>query len=441
MKVLISNAYSRHNKGDAAILSAMIQEVDLRFPASEIVISTMDPVDEGETFDDRAEMITSPFYEAVYRRRSAPRRVLRTVVVVAMTFVWTTVRRLGLRPPGLPFEKGLDRFLNTVDEADVILAAGGGYLQADGSLRSGVSLLLHLQSLWIAGALGKPVCLVAQSIGPFSNRVLRWVARRSLNRVDLVIAREEITLNVLREMGVRQDTVHRAADLAFLFDSDQRDSMSDYLTLVGGDVDAPKVCITARRCLPERLQRRFEEALAVFADVLVADGFQVVFVPQCTSELHNDDDRVVEERIMKRMKASHRALLIREMLDHRQTRGLYENMAFVVATRMHSAIFALTAMVPTLALAYEFKTNGVMDELGLGEWVIPVEEASPEILCGAFARLRQSREQYLEGLPSGLERCRDDARRSMRLVEDLISAEERKEGESASGSDLRAEDR
>ncbi len=44
---------------------------------------------------------------------------------------------------------------------------------------------------------------------------------------------------------------------------------------------------------------------------------------------------------------------------------------------------AVQAHVPTLSLSYAGKAWNFMNENGLGEWVIPVEEVYPDILGNA----------------------------------------------------------
>ena len=52
----------------------------------------------------------------------------------------------------------------------------------------------------------------------------------------------------------------------------------------------------------------------------------------------------------------------------------------VIATRMHFSILALLTGTPVIAIAYEFKTLELFRSLGMGDFVIPIEDSSAEWL-------------------------------------------------------------
>jgi colanic acid/amylovoran biosynthesis protein len=56
----------------------------------------------------------------------------------------------------------------------------------------------------------------------------------------------------------------------------------------------------------------------------------------------------------------------------------------IVATRMHAAILGLSAGTPVLAIDYEDKARRLFRNLGVPEWSVDIESASPERLCQAW---------------------------------------------------------
>jgi colanic acid/amylovoran biosynthesis protein len=69
-----------------------------------------------------------------------------------------------------------------------------------------------------------------------------------------------------------------------------------------------------------------------------------------------------------------------------------------VGTRFHSVIFGLTSFVPALAIQYEHKTLGIMRQLGLEKWVIPIEQVTGQYLISLFDELIKSRDDYIKKL-------------------------------------------
>ena len=55
-------------------------------------------------------------------------------------------------------------------------------------------------------------------------------------------------------------------------------------------------------------------------------------------------------------------------------------MDYFVGTRMHSNIFATSMAVPTTAIAYEKKTNGIMETVGLQNYVVEINDITAEEL-------------------------------------------------------------
>jgi colanic acid/amylovoran biosynthesis protein len=153
--------------------------------------------------------------------------------------------------------------------------------------------------------------------------------------------------------------------------------------------DEIQVGLTVRRWFRrESDQLRYEQVLASFVDWLIAARrARAIFVPQVTHTLADDDDRTVARRIVGRMKHPDGALLLDRELRPGEIKDLCGRMTYFVGTRMHSAIFALSMGVPVLAIGYLPKTAGLMEELGLSEWTLPIESLEDDKLRHAYDRL------------------------------------------------------
>jgi colanic acid/amylovoran biosynthesis protein len=96
------------------------------------------------------------------------------------------------------------------------------------------------------------------------------------------------------------------------------------------------------------------------------------------------------------------AYLIEKSLTNYQTKAVIEQLDYMVGTRFHGVIFALTGYVPSIAIEYEHKTRGIMSDLGLAEWVIHIEDVTAPKLSKLFIDLDNSRHAYLETLNNNL---------------------------------------
>ena len=67
-------------------------------------------------------------------------------------------------------------------------------------------------------------------------------------------------------------------------------------------------------------------------------------------------------------------------------------MDYFIGTRMHSNIFAITSNVKTIAIAYEPKTVGIMDMLGLSSYVIQMGKITEKKLTRLFDVMKNDKE-------------------------------------------------
>jgi colanic acid/amylovoran biosynthesis protein len=115
----------------------------------------------------------------------------------------------------------------------------------------------------------------------------------------------------------------------------------------------------------------------------------VVIIPQVSDSY--------EKRIMqlaaKILKNRKNVLVIDEDLKPEKVMYLIGRMDIFIGTRMHSNISALIMNVPTLAVAYEHKTWGIMSQVGLKEWVIGIEIINEHDLSLKFDELFRRRDE------------------------------------------------
>ena len=99
-----------------------------------------------------------------------------------------------------------------------------------------------------------------------------------------------------------------------------------------------------------------------------------VFIPQVT--VSTGDDTVIAEEIKNRLpeKYQNKFIIKRDDWSPSEIKSLIANMDYFVGTRMHSNIFATSMCVPTTAIAYEKKTNGIMETVGLENYIIEIDD-------------------------------------------------------------------
>jgi colanic acid/amylovoran biosynthesis protein len=279
--------------------------------------------------------------------------------------------------------------------ATVAIRGGGGV----GQDSWGPGVLIHVAQVLAALVSGVPVVCLGQSVGPFRSARLRSLVGAVLRRTDAVVLRESESLATIHAMRIAPERLQSGTDMAFALDRDRPARC----------VTAPRsgrlrVGVTARNwSFPHALdrhaaQQRYENALVEALEHLLAvHDAEIVFLPQVIGP-GNDDDRLVERRLAARLKRPDRVRVIEDDLAPSALIEMLGEMDMLLATRFHSAIFAMLARVPVVAIAYEHKTTGIMRRMDLGQWIVPIETVSGARLIELIAAQLAQREAVIATL-------------------------------------------
>lgn len=397
MNILITHVFSSKNKGDAAILRAVEESFLRANPEAQLNIVTTET--QGNI---GSNTFYSFFYLGFYKVGNPIWKIFRTLYVLKASTIWAFFYGLGIRLDFL-LTKELLRTFNAYIKADAIVPVGGGYITGKNNIHGTLTVIFQLHAVLVPVLMKKAVFMYSQSIGPFGNALQKWASKIVLSKVHTIYLREDFSLETLRKIGVKEKIIIRSPDAAFAFRSQEKANMKELLISRGVAFNKQIVGITVKHFLSEDKQKIYERSVASFIMDLQKSGeYYVVMIPQVTSAEHNDDDRVVSRRVLGRLPTKENIIFMEDELNDKQLKGIYENLNFLVGTRMHSCIFTLTGVVPVLAIQYEYKTGGIMKDLGLYEWVMFMEEVREENLKEKFKELVKNKESYLAQLNSAL---------------------------------------
>jgi colanic acid/amylovoran biosynthesis protein len=396
LNIVVINAYVRENAGDAALLSVCLRHVQEAFPDADLAIAGMEDAAVHPAFEGVRNIGSIRRYVAD-GTATLPRRLLRKAMLgLAGTAAVTLPRplaRILLRV--LPAEAR--REAEAVIGADLVVSMGGGYVLARPGLDGYQNVFFVLLPALLAQKAGVPVVWAPQSFGPFPAAVQRRLVGRVMRRSAAVLAREDVSVGELLACGVPADRIERAVDAGFAFEPERR---IDWRSRLGVGRDERLVGVTARRWLPATAQERYERELARTIDAVQATGAHVVLIPQVSTDYLGDDDRICERRIAGHCTSG--PLLVDEVVDYRDLKGLYDECTLLIGTRFHSVIFSLTSDVPCVAIEYEHKTRGIMADLGLGEWVLPIADVTHDRLWPLVEPLLKDPAPYRQILDANL---------------------------------------
>ncbi len=390
MKILVTNVYSYKNKGDAAIVVALVSEIRRAWQNPDILIQTTDITHDDGQYG--APIASSLPWIMLSSRRSDVLLVRLTSLIGQLLglIVYLGARRhFHLRLDGI-LTKSLSAFVRQIDQTDLIIACGGGYLRTASSSPSNAILLLVTCLNFLAGYyLRKPTYLYSQSIGPVHGWLQRLILHFSLNRVSLIEPREGITERFLHQLQLNPP-IQRTADPVFLLRGQSRPAP---VKLQPAKI---QVGITVRSWFggDQRLDR-YIQAFAATIDYLAEyQNAHIYYLPQVIAANFGDDDRLIAERVQRQLHHPQAFTLLTQDLHPLELVELCSRFDFFIGTRMHSNIFALINEVPVIAIEYEHKTRGIMEALGLGEMVVSINDVTAPLLQDRVEKLMTRRHHY-----------------------------------------------
>jgi colanic acid/amylovoran biosynthesis protein len=369
MNILILNTHSVLNSGDAAIVLGQIGLLRELFGDPRIVATSRTPR------RDRG------FYERLGVDVLPP--VFQTPSVFG-----SPVRGFAGCARGAVSVSGKRRLFAEVRRADVVISSGGGYFFSTRRALPGPMFWQAYAHVAMALRVGQPVVFAPQSFGPFRNRAAAAALRRLLSHRDArrVLAREEVSLELLHRLlgAAARDRIALCPDLAFLFEPPEPRPDEPAVPRV----PRPVLAVTARDWLfPDRPHSQRVAARQGYLGALAAacaefhrrsNGSIVVFA-QARGPGRLEDDRPISRELVAALHdtvpASHVAFA--ELPDDAPPErivSVIRTADAVLASRFHSAILAMLAGRPAVALGYQPKSIGMMKMLGLERYCLPMDD-------------------------------------------------------------------
>ena len=381
MRILLTGTYNSANKGDAAMELGALQAIRELAPDSQVTVLS--------PFPD----LDAPFYAPVPVRRCNRRNLLSATFDLFRAAAWRLLFGRSQRPNGL-----LSEPLRLVHDADLVIDLSGDMLTDEYGPHVAYS---HYVPLLRALILGRPYFICAQSLGPFTwtRPLARWLLRRAAD----VTVRDSISRNYVASMSVRNPAPKQTADLAFLLRPAGPDRLQEILRTENcvDPAGKPLLGISVSQLIEEKfLATRREGAGDAFVRLMQQVvgraarewGARVIFVAHVTGPSRGKDDRVIAARIAAGIGAGIESTVLAGDYRPEELKAIIATCRVFCGARMHANIAALSSGVPTVAISYSHKTDGIMSDFGVGDFVAPVATMTEAALDALMARAFRERE-------------------------------------------------
>jgi len=244
-----------------------------------------------------------------------------------------------------------------------LFIAGGGSLIQD--ITSTKSLMYYLYCIKLAKKLGLKVMLYANGIGPVTKQRNKKAVKKVLNLADVITLRDADSFEFLRELGITNPKITVTGDPAFGLSSCDKEGADKILKDLG--IDGKFIAVSARNLTGGADD--FAKSFAKMMDYIAQKtGCTPVFIP-----MQYEKDKKISLKIIENM--SNKAVFADKMLNVSEIMGITSMAESVIAVRLHMLIFGVAAAKSVLGVNYDPKVKSFMDSAGLNYCLEPSEIA------------------------------------------------------------------
>ena len=397
--VLVVNQHG-DNRGDEAALLAMCSGIEAELgPTQFTVIHQFNNAAAGPMLRPDAQWIT-----------------LKLPVGEAIRFVaYLALRIFRLRPQFLLGSLG-KKTIHAYETADVVVSAPGGPYFGD--LYIGHEAV-HWLYVWIAKLHRVPAMLYATSAGPFHKKWANPFRRYTYRCFSRLFVREEISAGHIRGLfagrrhGVNVEvSIDSALQVAI---APQERQHADAQLIVVSAIHWPYPNDPSPQLRQKEYDTSVIEAVKIFAE---SGPTHVVFVPQLYGSMHRDTPYL--EALARLLPANISCEVLSDAKSSNEQRALFAAADWVIAGRYHPAVFAVSAAVPVLCIAYEHKATGVLQAAGVPDAVMSIDEVTVEVVQAKARELLAVRADLSARLQVAQVALREVSSRTSGAVAELV---------------------
>jgi colanic acid/amylovoran biosynthesis protein len=347
MKIILSGITSFRNHGVEALVTTTLDQLRQRLPGSEFLV--LDRVPEFDASRVRDKDVRF-HYDHTARPLYSSR--VRQILVNLSNYV----ERIDGNYQGTVRE---------IKSGSAVVASGGDVFASEYGHRS---LLSHLRPLELARQFGVPYFFHAQSIGPFKTDADRTSFLTVAKGAAAITVREKLSYDyVTGELGLPASLVTHTADPAFLLPLPASQTLEHMRAHYGFESGRPTVALSTSQAICNWTNSNYDQHFVSWCRVIewlrTALDAHIVLIPHVQEISVKNDDRILATELIRHFRFDPHLRLAGGDYTASEFKGLISQCDLVVAERMHAALAGLSSGVPTVAVGYSIKAEGIISDL------------------------------------------------------------------------------
>lgn len=323
--------------------------------------------------------------------------------------------------------EGLATVYRTIRDSDLFILGGGGLLH-DHTARV---VPYWLSRVLLARIARTPIYFYAQGVGPINRMFSRFLIRWLVNKVDYITVRDQPSVKLLGELGIKRPTIELTADPALLLTTEADGSL---------EADGHKLLEKERVFLtPERINiaislrpwtdEAYKQNLITVLRKL-ANAYRIHFV--VIPFQYGHDEAISKELSL----ALPNANLLKQEYSPTEMVAILSEFDGIIGMRLHALILGAITNRPLFSLSYDDKVANFMDRIDLNEYNYSLEEIAQDKIAQVEAGVETSAfywaldlwlnslNQTSKKLKPHVIQLKQEARRNAEVARELLAQKE-----------------
>lgn len=258
------------------------------------------------------------------------------------------------------------------------------------------------------------------SIGPFDkSSYARNIFKTHLFNMDLITSREPETTRYLKSLNITQN-VEECADPAFVVSSGYNKYNSHDNIVIGINLSPTS---TNQIFNKESKEKILLNQAKVIEELISKFEAEIILIPHVVSDNIQEDDL----RYLKSLKGiindyvADNIKIIDNDPGFINIKSILVNCDILIAARMHCAVNALEAGVPTILVSYSKKSEGMANYIyGNNRWIIPLKNFESNTVLTLVSTMISEKEKLKIFLEKRKSQIKLDAFKPLEKLEKII---------------------
>ncbi len=286
--------------------------------------------------------------------------------------------------------------LELIENADLIVMRGRNYRNRKTAVLEIFRMLSKIYHLLICSLLSKKMVLIGASVWDQKSSLAEKMLGFALKSCKFVTVRETFSLNAAKRIAniFNFPVPVLTPDLSFAAFDDRRNIILNRKRLSQGQYpEVIGLTIHDWKSEGQKTRDMYLKSISGLIDYYSELHSRIIVIPQVTIAWEHNTNIVNELQLNCR--AGNLEIItgdpsVRELLH------IYSNLDLLVATRMHSAIFAAAVNTPIVAISYDKggKWN-IIEELGYKTYLLNFDQLSPQLLIKKTIDCWQNKESLV----------------------------------------------